>query len=311
MLSVTKSTLDDALPFSRLVNPDLDRFKEQFTNLLGARGFPGSLCVSIERSNFPMIKSEPYWVCEKSDGTRFLMCVMRMNGLKLVTLVGRRDDHVYVTFMNHVPRPMYEGTIFDGEIAIDPHTKKVHYLIFDAMFVNGRDVRSFPFSHRYREVCQALVHYRPHDKDAFEIKIKTFFPLSRVAECMSPEWDHVRSRYGYDGLVLTPESCPVIAGRNYKMFKWKNGMLHTVDFLVSEDGMGLQVRDRGGFVTVGKSDMRLAPGSIVECALDDFAKGVWGILRQRTDKTYPNDMLTFEKTLLNIQENIQWQEFIF
>lgn len=53
---------------------------------------------------------------------------------------------------------------------------------------------------------------------------------------------------------------------------------------------------------------------IVECAcrLERDAKTVWCfILRTRSDKSTPNDRLTVQKTLLNIMENIQPEDFRF
>ena len=35
--------------------------------------FPGPQPISIERRHFPMLKRQPYLVCEKTDGTRYML----------------------------------------------------------------------------------------------------------------------------------------------------------------------------------------------------------------------------------------------
>lgn len=307
MLSVCRDPHSD-LPLHRLVGDDLVAFRDQFASLVDTHNFPGPLCVSIERSTLPILRKDTYWACEKSDGTRFLLTVMRFKDLKVVALVGRRDDHVYVIAMHNVPRSWYAGTVVDGELVRDRLSGGLHFLAFDALFIEGRDVRNATFTNRYHELCEALYHYTPHEGDPVFLKVKTFFPLSRLGECMSEAWQHVRDRYGCDGLVLTPENCPVVAGRNFAMFKWKEH--HTVDFVVTEDGVGLSVRDRHDLVRVGTLDSPAAPGQVVECEIKEYATAVWRVVRIREDKTYPNDRLTFEKTLVNIQEAIPWQELI-
>jgi len=297
----------DTLPFHKIVDPT---FLDTVYGLAKANRFPGSLCVSIERKDIPIVKTKPYWVCEKSDGTRFLLVIIKFNGLNLAALVGRRTDDVYAIKLQKVPRDLYKGTILDGEMVLDKQTNRETFLAFDALLVAGRDVRDRAFSERYLDICTAMMHYEPHERDSIAFKVKTFFPVARLSECMDERRDAVRFRFGWDGLVFTPEKQSVVAGRNFHMFKWKPMDLITIDFCVHQDGRTLLVNDQtSGLVPVGTLDEAAEPGSIVECTLVDAHKAMWRVYRVRLDKTYPNDMLTFTRTLANFQEAVALEDF--
>jgi mRNA guanylyltransferase len=296
----------DTLPFHKILDPDC---LTAMTSMTRTNGFPGSLCVSIERKDIPTVRNKPYWVCEKSDGARFLLVVMKFKGTNLVALVGRRTDDVYAIKVQKVPRDLYKGTILDGEMVQDKQTNRWTFLAFDALFVAGRDVRERAFSERYLDICAAMTHYEPHERDSIAFKIKAFFPVANLAQCMDPKRDPVRERFGWDGLVFTPDAQRVVAGRNFDMFKWKPVHSITVDFCVQHDGLTLLANDRQTLVPVGRLDAPGVPGSIVECQLLNAHEAVWHVYRVRSDKTYPNDMLTFTRTLANIQEGIALEDF--
>jgi hypothetical protein len=44
----------------------------------------------------------------------------------------------------------------------------------------------------------------------------------------------------------------------------------------------------------------------VECSYGEVG---WNLVKVRADKTYPNNMRTYERTLVNIKEDIQGHEF--
>lgn len=296
----------DTLPFHKILDP---RFSETVNTIVKMNRFPGSLCVSIERKDIPTVKNKPFWVCEKSDGTRFLLVVTKFDGLNVAALVGRRADDIYAIKLQKVPRDLYKGTVLDGEMVLDKQTNRQTFLAFDALLVAGRDVRDRPFSERYLDMCAAMMHYEPHERDSIAFKVKTFFPVPRLNECMDSRRDAVRSRFGWDGLIFTPENHPVVAGRNFHMFKWKPVDLITIDFCVNQDGRTLLVNDQTGLVPVGTLDEPAEPGSVVECTLTNAHEAMWHVYRVRSDKSYPNDMLTFTRTLANIQEAIVLEDF--
>lgn len=295
------------LPFHKILDPDV---WAAVTGMTRTGTFPGSLCVSLERKDIPTVRNKPYWVCEKSDGTRFLLVVLKFKETNLVALLGRRADDAYAIKLQKVPRDLYKGTVLDGEMVLDKQTHRWTFLAFDALFVAGRDARERSFSERYLDLCAAMTHYEPHERDSIALKVKAFYPVARLQECMDPRRDPVRERFGWDGLVFTPENQRVVAGRNFDMFKWKPVDSITVDFCVHQDGLTLLANDRGGMVPVGRLDAPGGvPGSIVECTLLNAHDAVWRVYRVRSDKTYPNDMLTFTRTLANIQEGIALEDF--
>jgi hypothetical protein len=48
-------------------------------------------------------------------------------------------------------------------------------------------------------------------------------------------------------------------------------------------------------------------GTVVECA---YENGKWHALHDRPDKLQANDLLTFKKTRMNIEEDIKLEEII-
>ena len=53
-------------------------------------------------------------------------------------------------------------------------------------------------------------------------------------------------------------------------------------------------------------DLESYEGKIVECS---YGNTGWQLEKVREDKTYPNNLRTFERTLVNIKEDIQPSEF--
>jgi hypothetical protein len=81
--------------------------------------FPGSQPVSLNRANLNNLRQEPYMVCEKTDGTRYL-------------LLARPDGAFFIDRKNSVrrlpplafplpddPRGSHLNTLMDGELVVD------------------------------------------------------------------------------------------------------------------------------------------------------------------------------------------------
>lgn len=273
--------------------------------------FPGSLCVSIERCHLPLLTQHPYWVCEKTNGTRFMMYIIRHGEYKLVLLMGR-GDKMYIAPMRRVPRDLYLGSVFDGELVRHRETGQWHFVIFDCLCVAGKNVSQERMSIRYMSMCMALGHYHPEATDSVQLKVKKFFPIQRFDEFIHFFSLVLPSHYDTDGFVLTPEAMPYIQGRHFKMYKWKPASEHTIDFLLQNDRHLFIHQQEGRLMDIGVLDVAdpSLNGCIVECKLVDASTRTWSLVKPRTDKQYPNDMLTFERTLVNIQEDIKPIEFL-
>ena len=122
-----------------------------------------------------------------------------------------------------------------------------------------------------------------------------------------------------------PENLPIISGTQYSMLKWKPKNKHTFDFLLKEADIGLKAyvfhlgnlnifanihakTEQGKeFIEKSKQLDNYKNECIVECTFD---KNNFSPILVRTDKTHPNSLRTIERTLFNISENIQIEDFI-
>jgi hypothetical protein len=296
-------------PWHKIVDPDAKAIWEHIG------GFQGSMCASLERKHLDQVFAEPYWVCEKTHGTRFLLLVLRWNGLKLVVLVGRNPADMYVCPIRRVPRTWYDGTLIDGEVIQNTKTGAWTFIAFDVITIEGKDMRNSTFSERYNELCTAMFHYEPTPgEDKIALKVKKFYSMWNFKDCVDHARDHVHD-YGFpsDGFVMTPERDPVVSGRHLRMFKFKDASDITVDFMIGSQDTALFINDGKNKPMIHVGYLETSgppPGTIVECKLVSFDGGFWTIVRTRADKTYPNDRMTFERTLVNIKENMTLGEII-
>jgi mRNA capping enzyme, catalytic domain/mRNA capping enzyme, C-terminal domain len=260
--------------------------------------FPGPQPVSIERRHFIEFKKQPYVVCEKTDGVRHMLCSFEFEGKRTACLVNRAFSITPVSTM--IPR----GTILDGELVDLKAGGKPVFLIHDAVCVKGVDVRRDTLEQRLDAARALLKAVVKSTKDPFEIRVKTMIPLTRLSELPALEsfpWET-------DGLVFTPVREPIRMGTHETLFKWKPRKRITIDFLVRE-GNALYVQDRGQeYLEARLHAGRTFPdGTIVECGYGELG---WFVEKVRTDKTYPNNRRTYFRTLVNLREDIQFQEFL-
>ena len=112
----------------------------------------GSQPVSLSRDNMSLLKSQPYSVTWKADGTRYMLLLMR-DGAYLVDRkfgVRRRADGSVAA--QKFGTSVHHCTLMDGEMVVDtdPQTKKEtrRYLAYDLMAINGERVTQRPFLER-------------------------------------------------------------------------------------------------------------------------------------------------------------------
>lgn len=260
--------------------------------------FPGPQPVSIERRHFVEFKKREYFVCEKTDGVRHMLCSFEFGGKRTACLVNRAFATQPVSTM--IPR----GTILDGELVERKSGGKPVFLVYDAVCVKGTDLRRQPLDVRLDAARQLLKSVVRSTKDPFEIRVKTMVPLCDFARSVPPldsfEWET-------DGLVFTPVNDPIRMGTHETLFKWKPRDRITIDFLV-RNGHELYVQDRGTEYREAElhRGQTFPDGSIIECGYRDLG---WVAEKIRTDKTYPNNRRTYFRTLVNIREDIQVREF--
>ena len=96
---------------------------------------PGPNPVSIERKDFEKLKTKGYVIAEKTDGVRFIMMFTRLFGFKVCTIIDR-SMAAYLVPLQAIPRVLFQGTIFDGELTVDKQGRKC-FILFDAVVVSG------------------------------------------------------------------------------------------------------------------------------------------------------------------------------
>lgn len=291
------------LRLHRVLAPDAQDLLAVVRGLIDSDKFPGPLPVSLERSHFPTLKGAQYWLCEKTDGTRFALVCVRFRSLDVCCLMDR-NAHLYLVPLQRVPTAMFQGSVIDGELAFDKLRKAWTFLAFDAVDLCGIPVHTFALSQRLAFLRTAMRPYEPAAADPLLIDIKQFVP-----SCMARSYTET-GRFDADGIILTPETDPVTFGRHDALFKLKTH--HTVDFEVSGNGKQLVVFDAQTRSKVAVADLETpdVPGAIVECELVPGASRLWRKVLTRVDKPRSNDMLTFTKTCLNIREGISVAELL-
>lgn len=301
--------LDDVcgLRLHRVLEPDRTAFLRTLSSLSKSKDpfkFPGSNPCSLERADFPKLRQQPYFVCEKTNGVRFLVVFCSHAGLDVCCIVDRAMK-VYVLPVRASPTAMFQGSILDCELAYNKMDKQWQLLAFDAYVVSGVPVFHQPFSVRIKAAQRAMTAYAFHVDDPAPIVCKQFWPSSMFRAFRTLDLS-TRSFFDVDGIILTPELSPAVIGRHHDLFKVKTH--HTIDFLVGDDGVDLRVYDPAArsHASVARLRRPARPGSIVECAR--AADMAWDVVCVRTDKAMANDVLTFQKTLVNAQEGITYDE---
>ena len=255
--------------------------------------FPGPQPVSIERRHFPLLKLQPYLVCEKTDGVRHLL-VSIDEGVFLV-------NRAFVC--EKVSVRVAKDTLLDGELV---RTKggKTLFMVYDAVRVKGEDLARKPLTERLdaaRKVIKAIIKTA---NAPLEIRVKVMWTLG------SPTPDLNSFEYETDGLVFTPVNEPIRTGTHETMFKWKPRERITIDFCI-KNGTDLFVQDKGipykeASLHLHNARRDLPDGTIVECGYGDLG---WYVEKIRTDKTHANNRRTYFRTIVNIREGIELAEF--
>ena len=161
------------------ISDDLEKMNQnseylkQITNKLKKFGrkfnFPGLQVVNIDREKLQFFSHFPnqFLICEKSDGVRYLLIHFK-NGITI--LLGRNLEFFEVkltekfTFNNNVSYFNWEIIHFlDGELVLDNfdnnefkgneiilngEKKKINFLVFDAIVINGENIGALPFFQR-------------------------------------------------------------------------------------------------------------------------------------------------------------------
>ena len=273
----------------------LKGFIQQAWGTQDSEWFPGPQPVSIERRHFSMLKRQPYVVCEKTDGTRYMLVSWTFEERRVCVLVDRAFQTRPVAMA--VPR----DTVLDGEL-VQARDGKWLYMIYDAVMVKGQNVASAPLTERLAAAAKLIKGVLRSTKDAFEMRVKEMVPLESIRDLKPLD----KFPYETDGIVLTPVNEPVRTGTHETLFKWKPHDRITIDFLVY--GKYLCVQDKGQIYPEAEiTHQEVSDGTIVECG---YGPNGWYPVKVRTDKKHPNNRRTYMRTIVNLRENILLKEFL-
>lgn len=246
--------------------------------------FPGPQPVSIEKKHISLLSKNDYLVCEKTDGVRhFLVCFTDSQNRKICALVNRSFD--FTLYPLTVPR----DTLLDGELLGDT------FIIHDAVCIKGEDVRQKNLVERLKYAHAVTKAILPIP--ALKVVCKNMIPYSQMKSLViGPKTD---------GVIFTPVNEPVRMGTHRTLFKWKPLDRITIDFYVKDGNFCIQHESK--MLVVQKYPEHSDKDGIYECSYDG---DIWEPIMKRTDKSHPNNKRTYERTLVNIRENIQFCDLV-
>jgi len=273
--------------------------------------FPAPQPISVERRHFGQLNSHPYVVSPKADGERFLLVALGDRSV----LINRAFEETDIKF--RFKKDAFEGTILD----VEKIGKRI--LVFDAYQVNGEIIKNKDLDERLEMATSLVKSVLKTSKDPLKIEMKPVFERNELEKA-------IKTDFGYetDGLIFTPKDEPARVGTHETMFKWKPLEKNTVDFQVvpsireMEYGYDLYVQERGKLLCEARVPQDLVEPHwkpimdagkdhclILECEYIQGEVNFWRPIGIRRDKTMPNARRTFQRTLVNIEEDIQWKEF--
>lgn len=204
--------------------------------------------LSCENNGTPCV-SQDYTVTDKADGERRLLFVAEDKRVYTI------NNMMFVRDTGRVMRTMGR-CILDGEHLPD------RFLVFDAMFYNGKDVRNQPLhifsnedgskttrkrthggndlpSDRLKAARAVVSDLVPPAKDDYLISVKEF-KESRSSRSLAEACRNIlhkntsnRLPYNIDGLIFTPASLPMPKGGRWpETLKWKPPHENSIDFKV-------------------------------------------------------------------------------
>ncbi|KAF9084776.1 Dcp1p-Dcp2p decapping enzyme complex alpha subunit [Mortierella sp. GBA35] len=225
--------------------------RERICRAIGIQGnrFIGAQPVSFTRMTLQELKSEDYFVSEKSDGVRVLLyCVLNERGQQQVFLVDRKNKFSYVPQLRFPVAGnlsiYHNETIVDGELVTDQEpdgSQVVRFLAFDLLCYNGQNIIKRTLKSRlarlqqefvtpYKELLKVaqpqFVHEQPFKVSVKEMNLS--YGIEKMFREVIP-----RLKHGSDGLIFTSAVAEYVPSTNNKMLKWKPPSENTIDFKLS------------------------------------------------------------------------------
>ncbi|KAJ3005449.1 Dcp1p-Dcp2p decapping enzyme complex alpha subunit, partial [Thoreauomyces humboldtii] len=211
-------------------------------------GFPGAQPVALIQEHLQDLEREDFYVCEKSDGLRYLMLlVYTPKGVPATFMIDRMNQCHFIdklqfplpSMPNQAPR-WHNDTLLDGELVVDvdgPH-KSLTFLVFDFMTNNGERHTQETYSRRlgiYQRDVQTPYeqHMKANPHLRMEVPFRVALKIQQRAYGLPRVFDEItKQKHGNDGLIFTSVNLPYVPGTCPKILKWKPPELITVDFQI-------------------------------------------------------------------------------
>lgn len=300
--------------------------KERVHNLLGkgisrkVDQFPGGQPVSFTKNHLALLTQRSFLVCEKSDGTRFLLFFVDFNDNpqagepQPVAFLIDRNWKVWGIENFRCPGDAGSDTLLDVELVEDSETGQSSLLIFDILLLGGRNITQMFLDKRLGFIQKHITG--PQEPDFVPLILKQFYKpygIQELLEKIIPGQSH-----GNDGLIFTPVHEPYQAGSWQTLLKWKPSSMNSIDFKLDEDGISLLVaygdaideegnRRHEPFAKLDTPHPELTD-KIIECTINP--EGTWHYQRIRKDKICANDKQVVKNIIGSIKDNVEKEELI-
>jgi mRNA guanylyltransferase len=312
----------------------ISRSQNSLTERTEIHRFPGSQPVSLAREHLSLLQSEPFLVCEKSDGVRYLLLIPgAASAAGVVESYAFLIDRRYCFWRVRVTVPgklLSRGdSIFDGELVLDYGTE-TRFLIFDTLLSGGVAYIHNSFLERLQvafiELIYPIRQQGSSSKTAIELFLKDFYPTSEVDFLFNAVINKGLLPHGNDGLIFTEVKAPYVLKTTTHILKWKPPEVNTIDFIVKAEQFGsawkfllntfngyqLEVFDEIEFVDEEEQAQVLKllaeiPVLVLECVM---LEGRWKVLKMRTDKDTANATPVANRIKKSIMDNLTADELV-
>ena len=221
--------------------------------------FAGSMPYSMSRRNLEVVRKDPYYVTEKTDGVRYLLYVVRSPQGKKVAVVYDRAKRVKMLKGTElIAEKLGENTVLDGELVYDSVLKETIFLVFDVLAIDGKTLCELKFNRRLKALetdiksrCDQInnaissMSGNSNTNGIVRLVLKKFIPklqlkqlldrikiegISKIYREISVD-GRARQEHKTDGLIFQPDA-PYKPFHHNELVKWKYADLCSVDMLV-------------------------------------------------------------------------------
>ena len=271
-------------------------------NKLLSKEVPLCQPVTFNKTNVRLLELNQYYISQKLDGIRCILIIDKFpsqicHSSGFYAVLCTRSHEMFELNCS-AKANFFEGTLIDGELC--SINEKYTYVPFDGIVINGQDIKSMDYIQRITLVKDFIA--------SSKLSIEEFNILFKE-ECKNAP---------SDGILFMPILDPVVTGKQHNLFKYKSE--HTIDFYLennkiwySKDGKLLSdaIFYNNHYFFLNFNENQQFQDGIVECKFV-IREGLIDVipLKQRRDKSIPNDVSTIIRTLDTMFEQMKLPEIM-